>query len=128
MHCRRRSPRYAALAYAAKEEKPLGEKLSLALDKAARGGIAGGGAMAINVGALMWMRTTVNYQYRHCSRTLARPSRPICCCQAVRAYESSLPGAPRPHRLNFRAILHSTAPARLHFSCNLELERRALAT
>eukprot|EP00894_Picocystis_sp_ML_P005561 jgi/Pico_ML_1/56078/g1671.t1 len=29
------------------------------------GGLAGAGAMAINVGALMWMRTTVNFQYRY---------------------------------------------------------------
>ena len=52
-------------AASAAEEKPLGAKLGEAFDKAARGGIAGGGAMAINVAALMWMRTTVNYQYRH---------------------------------------------------------------
>jgi len=29
-----------------------------------KAGIAGAGAMSIQVGALMWMRTTVNYQYR----------------------------------------------------------------
>lgn len=38
-------------------------------DKAAasalRGGTAGAVAMGLNVGALMWMRTTVNYQYRN---------------------------------------------------------------
>jgi len=39
------------------------------LDKAAksafRGGAAGAAAMGINVFALMWMRTTINYQYRY---------------------------------------------------------------
>ncbi|KAJ1629822.1 mitochondrial carrier domain-containing protein [Pavlovales sp. CCMP2436] len=39
------------------------------LDKAAksafRGGTAGAAAMGINVFALMWMRTTINYQYRY---------------------------------------------------------------
>lgn len=39
------------------------------LDKSAasavRGGTAGAVAMFMNVGALMWMRTTVNYQYRN---------------------------------------------------------------
>jgi hypothetical protein len=32
---------------------------------AARGGIAGAVAMGVNVGALMWMRTTINFQYRN---------------------------------------------------------------
>jgi len=32
---------------------------------AVRGGAAGFAAMGVNVAALMWMRTTVNYQYRH---------------------------------------------------------------
>jgi hypothetical protein len=32
---------------------------------ALRGGTAGAVAMGANVGLLMWMRTTVNYQYRH---------------------------------------------------------------
>lgn len=44
---------------------PLTETLKKAAWKASGGGIAGAGAMFINVGALMWMRTTVNYQYRH---------------------------------------------------------------
>lgn len=39
------------------------------LDKAAksafRGGVAGAAAMGVNVFALMWMRTTINYQYRY---------------------------------------------------------------
>lgn len=36
-----------------------------ATNRALGGGIAGGAAMAINVCALMWMRTTVNFQYRY---------------------------------------------------------------
>ena len=39
------------------------------MDKSAatamRGGLAGGAAMVANIGCLMWLRTTVNYQYRH---------------------------------------------------------------
>ena len=39
------------------------------LDKSAasamRGGIAGGLAMGANIGCLMWLRTTMNYQYRY---------------------------------------------------------------
>lgn len=39
------------------------------IDKSAasamRGGIAGGLAMGANIGCLMWLRTTMNYQYRH---------------------------------------------------------------
>lgn len=48
-----------------KSEKPLGEVLKEAAWKASGGGIAGAGAMAVNVCALMWMRTTVNFQYRY---------------------------------------------------------------
>lgn len=43
----------------------LSEVLSKAANRAMGGGLAGAGAMAINVGALMWMRTTVNFQYRY---------------------------------------------------------------
>ena len=32
---------------------------------AMRGGLAGGLAMGANIGCLMWLRTTVNYQYRY---------------------------------------------------------------
>lgn len=51
--------------------EPKGEQPSFReiLDKAAksamRGGAAGAAAMGVNVGALMWIRTTVNYQYRN---------------------------------------------------------------
>ena len=46
------------------EEKPIGEVLKAAAWKATGGGLAGAGAMFVNVGTLMWMRTTVNFQYR----------------------------------------------------------------
>ena len=36
-----------------------------AAKRAGEGGLAGAAAMAINVCTLMWMRTTVNYQYRY---------------------------------------------------------------
>lgn len=42
------------------DERPLSE----ALASAVRGGLAGAGSMAVSVCALMWLRTTVNYQYR----------------------------------------------------------------
>ena len=39
------------------------------IDKSAasamRGGLAGGLAMGANIGCLMWLRTTMNYQYRY---------------------------------------------------------------
>jgi len=39
--------------------------LQKAIKRASGGGAAGAAAMFINVGTLMWMRTTVNYQYRY---------------------------------------------------------------
>eukprot|EP00239_Pterosperma_sp_CCMP1384_P012017 CAMPEP_0197859576 /NCGR_PEP_ID=MMETSP1438-20131217/34227_1 /TAXON_ID=1461541 /ORGANISM="Pterosperma sp., Strain CCMP1384" /LENGTH=351 /DNA_ID=CAMNT_0043476107 /DNA_START=241 /DNA_END=1296 /DNA_ORIENTATION=- len=61
------SPSYTVpMIFSAAEKKPpIGETLAAAAHKAMGGGLAGAGAMAINVGALMWMRTTVNYQYRY---------------------------------------------------------------
>ncbi|KAF4734265.1 hypothetical protein FOZ62_000205 [Perkinsus olseni] len=41
------------------------EVLSKATGAAFRGGIAGASAQVLNVFALMWMRTTMNYQYRY---------------------------------------------------------------
>lgn len=43
----------------------FGEILDNAAKSAFRGGLAGSVAMGVNVGALMWMRTTVNFQYRN---------------------------------------------------------------
>lgn len=50
-----------------KDARPLtlAEVLEKASKSAMRGGIAGACAMGANVGALMWMRTTMNYQYRN---------------------------------------------------------------
>ena len=52
------------------EKEPLAETLKKAAWKATGGGIAGAGAMAINVCTLMWMRTTVNFQYRYGMTTI----------------------------------------------------------
>lgn len=41
-----------------------------AAKRAGQGGIAGAAAMAINVCSLMWMRTTINYQYRYGTGTM----------------------------------------------------------
>ena len=40
-----------------------------AIKRATGGGIAGSLAMFIQVGSLMWMRTTMNYQYRYGTTT-----------------------------------------------------------
>ncbi|GLI63189.1 hypothetical protein VaNZ11_006085 [Volvox africanus] len=50
--------------------KPLSEILSDAGRKALGGGIPGMAAMATQVVTLMWMRTTVNYQYRYGTDTM----------------------------------------------------------
>ncbi len=39
------------------------------IEKAVRGGTSGAAAMAIQVTSLMWMRTTMNYQYRYGTTT-----------------------------------------------------------
>ena len=44
--------------------------LSKAAKRAAEGGLAGAAAMGINVCALMWIRTTINYQYRYGTSTM----------------------------------------------------------
>eukprot|EP00607_Mallomonas_marina_P005558 CAMPEP_0182427398 /NCGR_PEP_ID=MMETSP1167-20130531/17142_1 /TAXON_ID=2988 /ORGANISM="Mallomonas Sp, Strain CCMP3275" /LENGTH=290 /DNA_ID=CAMNT_0024609601 /DNA_START=138 /DNA_END=1007 /DNA_ORIENTATION=- len=55
------------------EEKKLKPDITQALNKAAaralQGGLAGAAAMAINVCSLMWIRTTINYQYRYGTST-----------------------------------------------------------
>eukprot|EP00310_Coccolithus_braarudii_P025557 CAMPEP_0183358016 /NCGR_PEP_ID=MMETSP0164_2-20130417/47983_1 /TAXON_ID=221442 /ORGANISM="Coccolithus pelagicus ssp braarudi, Strain PLY182g" /LENGTH=378 /DNA_ID=CAMNT_0025531809 /DNA_START=75 /DNA_END=1208 /DNA_ORIENTATION=+ len=45
--------------------EPLSETLKKAAKRAAGGGVAGAVAMFANVATLMWMRTTVNFQYRY---------------------------------------------------------------
>merc|ERR1719453_2704914 len=62
--------RTMVMAPSAAERQSLGEKFKAAAWKASGGGIAGAGAMFINVGTLMWMRTTVNFQYRYGMTTL----------------------------------------------------------
>ena len=44
--------------------------LSNAAKRAAQGGLAGAAAMGINVCTLMWMRTTINFQYRYGTTTM----------------------------------------------------------
>jgi len=39
--------------------------LKTSLNKAMKGGVAGSSAMVLQVCSLMWLRTTMNYQYRH---------------------------------------------------------------
>eukprot|EP01026_Neomeris_dumetosa_P077077 TRINITY_DN82_c3_g1_i3.p1 TRINITY_DN82_c3_g1~~TRINITY_DN82_c3_g1_i3.p1 ORF type:complete len:321 (-),score=32.26 TRINITY_DN82_c3_g1_i3:119-1057(-) len=51
--------------YTPKETPSLQEVLNKAGKKALRGGIPGMAAMGIQVCTLMWLRTTVNYQYRY---------------------------------------------------------------
>ncbi|CEM35898.1 unnamed protein product [Vitrella brassicaformis CCMP3155] len=53
------------------KEKPKtpAEILTHARNQAFRGGIAGASAQVINVLSLMWLRTTMNYQYRYGSNT-----------------------------------------------------------
>jgi hypothetical protein len=46
------------------------EILNKSLNKALNGGMAGSAAMATQVLSLMWLRTTMNYQYRYGSSTL----------------------------------------------------------
>ncbi|CAM9820022.1 unnamed protein product [Discosporangium mesarthrocarpum] len=46
------------------------EILDKSIKRALGGGMAGAMAMGINVATLMWMRTTINYQYRHGTNTL----------------------------------------------------------
>lgn len=43
----------------------FGEIMNKAAKASIRGGVAGAAAMGANVLALMWMRTTINYQYRN---------------------------------------------------------------
>ena len=53
------------MSSAAKEPLQWNEVLNKAAASAMRGGTAGACAMGANVACLMWMRTTVNYQYRN---------------------------------------------------------------
>jgi len=55
----------SVVAYSPAEKQSFGEILGKAANKALGGGLAGAGAMVVQVGTLMWMRTTVNFQYRY---------------------------------------------------------------
>lgn len=46
-------------------KKTFNEIIELSSQKALRGGLAGSSAMVLQVTSLMWLRTTMNYQYRH---------------------------------------------------------------
>ena len=46
-------------------EVPPKLDLNAVLNKAFISGISGSGAMAVQVCTLMWLRTTMNYQYRY---------------------------------------------------------------
>ena len=48
-----------------KGKKTFNEIIELSSQKALRGGLAGSSAMVLQVTSLMWLRTTMNYQYRY---------------------------------------------------------------
>lgn len=53
-------------------EKPQIDKWAIlgeAAKRAGQGGLAGAAAIGINISTMMWMRTTVNYQYRYGTTT-----------------------------------------------------------
>ncbi|CAD7695982.1 unnamed protein product [Ostreobium quekettii] len=60
---------FPPIAYSPTEGQPLSQILSNAGKKALGGGVPGMVAMFIQVGSLMWLRTTVNYQYRNGTST-----------------------------------------------------------
>lgn len=56
-----------------KKERPKVDTMAIlqkAAKRAGQGGLAGAAAMGINVCSLMWMRTTINYQYRYGTGTM----------------------------------------------------------
>lgn len=55
----------------AEEKPPLSEVLKKAGKRALGGGLPGAAAMVAQVSTLMWLRTTMNYQYRHGTTTAA---------------------------------------------------------
>ena len=57
------------MVYQTKEEESLSDVLRRAGKRALGGGIPGAAAMGIQVLSLMWLRTTVNYQYRYGTTT-----------------------------------------------------------
>jgi hypothetical protein len=61
--------RIVATSDANGEKVDVNAVMKKALNRATQGGLAGASAMVINVCTLMWMRTTVNYQYRYGTST-----------------------------------------------------------
>jgi hypothetical protein len=59
----------AITAFSPSEQKSLSDVLSNAGKKALGGGIPGMAAMGVQVLSLMWLRTTINYQYRYGTTT-----------------------------------------------------------
>lgn len=60
----------ADAAAAAEAKKTASEAVRKALQRGLEGGLSGAAAMGINVLTLMWMRTTINYQYRYGTSTM----------------------------------------------------------
>lgn len=52
-----------------KKKATMSEILDKAGKRALGGGLSGAAAMAINIGTMMWLRTTMNYQYRYGTTT-----------------------------------------------------------
>lgn len=61
------------------------EILDKSMKRALGGGVAGATAMFVNVGTLMWMRTTINYQLRHGGGTMDA-FRFVCVAIFLRIY------------------------------------------
>eukprot|EP00127_Corallochytrium_limacisporum_P006616 Clim_evm45s231 gene=Clim_evmTU45s231 len=64
-----RNSRWAANSASEAQPPPLNEILKKAGKRAIGGGLPGATAMGIQVCSLMWLRTTMNYQYRHGTTT-----------------------------------------------------------
>ena len=64
------SPQVLATSDAKKEQPALGDVLKKAAMRALPSGAAGSAAMGLNIATLMWLRTTVNYQYRYGTGTM----------------------------------------------------------
>lgn len=58
------------LVYSSNEGPDISQVLKKAASRALPSGAAGGVAMGLNIMCLMWLRTTVNYQYRYGTGTL----------------------------------------------------------
>lgn len=54
---------------------PQKHNITTIIHLAAKTGVAGASAMVIQVFSLMWMRTTMNYQYRHGGSIIATLSK-----------------------------------------------------